>query len=236
MGQVGFDVLHKHLLNYFSIGGFPAVQTMPKSDWRMTLQGYVETTIMRDIIERYNISNVTLLKYLVTTLLKNAATTFSINKFYNDAKSQGYKIGKDTIHNYLSYVEDAFLSFIVPIYSESERVMHNQPKKIYAIDLGLINAVSANTNDLHGKLFENLIYLDLRRQNKKIYFYKTKSDFEIDFITVDNEGHRECLQVCWDDSDKTVIEREERALLAAKDELGIQGRIITPREYCRDLL
>ena len=100
-GQKTFDIMRNHLLNYFSIGGFPAVQHMPKNEWRDTLQGYVDTVILRDIVERHNVSNIVLLKYLTTTLLKNAASPFSVNKFYNDIKSQGYKIGKDTIYTYM---------------------------------------------------------------------------------------------------------------------------------------
>ncbi len=99
--QRTFDILCQYLLNYFSRGGFPAVQHMPINEWRETLQGYIDTVILRDIIERYHVTNVALLKYLTTTLLKNTATVFSVNKFYNDIKSQGYKVSKDTIHTYL---------------------------------------------------------------------------------------------------------------------------------------
>lgn len=230
-GQVGFDQHFQYLLNYFDVGGFPAVQTLSKHEWRDTLQNYVDTTIMRDIVERYAISNIAVLKYLVFTLLKNAATTFSIHKFYNDIKSQGYKISKDTIYNYLHYIEDAFLNFMIPVYSESVRLKQNQAKKTYAVDVGLINAVSLSTNELHGKLFENLIYLDLRRQNKKINYYYTQEGYEVDFITIDPDGNRECLQVCWDESDEKTLMREERGLMAAEKELGIKGRLITPRSY-----
>src|SRR3989338_659267 len=230
-GKITLDALQKHLREYLFLGGFPAVQLMSQGEWRETLQGYAETVMMRDVIERYKIENIVFFRYLMNTILKNAATTFSVNKFYNDAKSLGYKIGKDTIHLYLQYLEEAFLCFLVPIYSKSERATHNRSKKIYAIDTGLIHAVSLHSNDLYGKLFENLIYLDLRRQQKKVYFYKTKEGFEIDFITVDQEGRRACIQVCWDMSDEETVARETRALSAAKKELGISGVIITPSTY-----
>ncbi|AAO91509.2 ATP-binding protein [Coxiella burnetii] len=234
-GQQTFDILYQHLLNYFSRGGFPAVQHMPINAWRETLQGYIDTVILRDIIERYHVTNVALLKYLTTTLLKNAATVFSVNKFYNDIKSQGYKVSKDTIHTYLDYLEDAFLIFTVPIYSESERIKQNKPKKIYAIDNGLINAVSISLNNNHGRLLENLIYLDFRRQNKSIYFYHTQDGYEIDFVTVDKTGYRELIQVTWDTLEAKTLEREKRALREAQNELGIKGRIITAREYLREI-
>lgn len=234
-GQISYDRLFQHLLHYFSVGGFPAVQSLSNYDWRETLQGYIESTIIRDIIERYSVSNVALLRYLANTLLKNAASIFSVNKFYNDAKSQGYKIAKDTIHHYLTYLEDAFLCFLVPLYSESKRAASNHPKKIYAIDHGLVQALSLQTNDQYGKLFENLLYIDLRRQHKKVFYYQTKDAYEIDFVTIDKEGKRECLQICWNTENPETLAREERALQSAQKELKITGRLITPREYLREI-
>lgn len=232
-GQASFDVMQQQLLNYFSVGGFPAVQSMLKNEWRETLQSYVDTVILRDIVERHNITNIALLKYLILSLLKNAAATFSVNKFYNDIKSQGYKVSKDTIHNYLDYIQDAFLIFSVPYYSESERVKQNKPKKVYAIDTGLVNAISQSFSNNYGRLLENLVYLDLRRQNKNVYFYNTSDRYEIDFVTVDQENNRELIQVVWDMTDTQTIVREKRALKQAEKELGIKGKIITAREYLR---
>jgi uncharacterized protein len=233
-GQKSFDVMRKHVLNFFSTGGFPAVQPMSKGEWRSTLQGYVDTVILRDIVERHNVSNIVLLKYLTTTLLKNAATSFSVNKFCNDIKSQGYKISKATIYAYMAYIEDAFLVFTIPFYSESERVKQNRPRKIYAVDNGLVNANSLGTNDIYNKFLENQVYLDLRRQGKDVYFYKTKDDFEIDFVAVDQDGSRELIQVTWDMSDAKTAEREQRALRQAEKELGIKGRVVTLRDYLRN--
>lgn len=234
LGQKSFDKMRQHLLAYFTTGGFPAVQNMPKNEWRDTLQGYVDTVILRDIIERHNVTNTVLLKYLTTTLIKNAASPFSINKFYNDIKSQGYKVSKDTLHTYLDYIEDTFLISTVPFYSESERVKTNIPKKIYAIDNGLVKAGSLDTNDIYNKFLENQIYLDLRRQGKNVYFYKTKSDYEVDFVAVAKNGERELIQVTWNMDDHKTAEREQRALSEAQNELGIKGRIITMKDYLRE--
>lgn len=230
-GQISFDILHQHLLNYFVIGGFPAVQKMPQNEWRETLQGYVDTVILRDIVERHNITNIALLKYLVNTLIKNAAAPFSVNKFWNDTKSQGYKVGKDTVHQYLEYIQDAFLIFAVPHYGDSLRAKQNKPKKMYVIDNGLIQANTLGLNKTYGKLLENLVYLDLRRQGKSIYFYNTKGGAEVDFVTVDPEGKRELIQVCWDTSDAKTLEREQHALTQAEKELKLSGKIITVRDY-----
>ena len=235
-GQKSFDIMYHYLQKYFAKGGFPAVQHMQTYEWRETLQTYIDTVILRDLVERHNVTNINLLKYLINSLLLNAAAPFSVNKFYNDVKSQGYKVGKDTIYNYMSYIEDAYLAFSVPQYSESIRARQTTPKKIYAVDSGLININSLKITDLYGKLFENQIYLDLRRQGKEIYFYTTKDGYEIDFITIDKTGQREMLQIAWDLSSPAVLEREQRALKQAESELGFSGQIISVKDYLRNFV
>lgn len=226
-----YDIAHKQLLNFFNKGGFPGIQGMEMHDWRDTLQGYVNTVILKDIIERHKIHNISLLKYLTKTLLVNVASLFSVNKFCNDIKSQGYKLSRETIHNYLDFLEDTFLLYRINTYSESMRAQHTTPYKIYVIDNGLINAFSLKIRDLYHKCLENQIYLDLRRQDKEVYYYHTKDGYEVDFVTVDKKGEREIIQVTWDMNDPKTAEREQRALEQAEQELGIKGRIITSRDY-----
>ena len=235
-GQKSLDHHRQYLLNYFKMGGFPGVQSMPTNEHLESLQNYVEVLIFRDVIERHQISNVALLKYFIQFLLKSVSAPFSINKFYNDIKSQGYKVAKDTLYSYLDYIEDAYLVFSVPIFSESLRRIQTTPKKIYGIDNGLITANTFNLSANMGKMLENQVYLDLRRQGKKIFYYQTKDGYEIDFITQDLQGHHEMIQVVWDASDKDTLEREERALRQAEKELGFPGRLINWTSYLKSKL
>jgi hypothetical protein len=220
-------------LKYFRTGGFPGIQLMAPNEQLETLQNYVETVIFRDIIERYQISNISLMKYFINFLLKNFATSFSINKFYNDIKSQGHKAGKDTLYSYLNYLEDAFLIFTVPIFTESLRQMQTTPKKVYAIDNGLVLANTFNLSDNLGKLLENQVYLDLRREGKKIFYYQTSDGYEVDFITQDHRGKYEMIQVVWDMNDQKTMKRETRALQQAEQELGFSGRVLDYKDYLR---
>lgn len=234
-GQKALDHHRSYLLEYFHKGGFPGVQYMPSHEHLATLQSYVETVVFRDVIERYQISNISLMKYFINFLLKSIAAPFSVNKFYNDIKSQGYKVGKDTLYSYLNYLEDAFLIFTVPIFTESLRHMQTTSKKIYAIDNGLILANTFNLSDNLGKLLENQVYLDLRREGKKIFYYHTSDGYEIDFITQDNQGEYEMIQVVWDSKDQKTLERETRALRQAEQELGFPGRLLDYTHYLRQL-
>lgn len=234
-GKIALDTHRSYLLKYFQMGGFPGIQSMPANEQLETLQSYVGTVIFRDVIERHQISNISLMKYLIHSLLKNIATPFSVNKFYNDIKNQGYKAGKDTLHAYLGYLEDAFLIFTVPLFTESPRQAQTNPKKIYAIDNGLILANTFNLSDNLGKLLENQVYMDLRREGKKIFYYQTSDGYEIDFITQDSLGKYEMIQVMWDATDEVAFEREKRALNQAEKELNIPGKVIDYTHYLRGL-
>lgn len=235
-GKENLDKYRSHLLDYFQKGGFPGVQSLSKHERLQMLQNYVEVVVFRDIVERHKISNIKLLKYFTNTLLKNTASRFAINKFYKDISSQGYKVGKDTLYGFLEHLEDAFLIYTVPIFSESLRASENIPKKIYAVDNGLIHANTFNLSANFGKLLENQVYLDLRRQKKEIFYYNTSSGYEIDFVTRDQEGQYELIQVVWDKNDTATLEREERALAEAEKELGIKGRMIDYESYLRSLI
>jgi len=232
-GKKMLDYQRQYLLEYFQRGGFPGVQSMALNDQLQTLQNYVETVVFRDVVERYQIGNISLLKYLIHSLLKNIGAPFSVNKFYNDIKSQGYQVGKDTLYAYLSYLEDAFLIFTVPIFTESLRGRKTTPKKIYAIDNGLIQANSFNLSGNFGRLLENQVYLDLRREKKNIFYYQTSDGYEIDFVAQDKQGNFELFQVVWDASDPKTLEREQRALDQAKKELGVSGELIDLTTYLR---
>lgn len=235
IGKIAIDTIGKHFLNFLNRGGFPAVQAISDNNHRETLQNYVETVIFRDVIERHNVTNITLLKYLTNTLLKNFSSLFSSNKFYNDIKSQGYQAAKDTIYNYTAHLEDSYLISTVPLFTESLRQAQLTPKKIYVVDNGLIQANIFSQPDNLGRLLENQIYLDLRRENKKIFYYKTKSGYEIDFVTQSPDGYRELIQVTWDMNNEQTQTREERALKEAMQELNIPGKIITKESYIRNL-
>lgn len=227
------DLMMQSLKAYINEGGFPEVQGLLIGDRRQILQDYVELVIVKDIIERYRITSISLIKYMIQTLIKNPATGFSINKFSKDIKSQGLSGAKNTISDYLNHIEDAYLTFSVPLFSESIRKVESNPKKIYVIDTGLIKAFSFSFSQNWGHLFENLIFLDLKRKGHKIFYYLTHARYEVDFLVEDRLGEKKLYQVVWDASDLQTMEREMRALKIAEDELGIKGELITVETYLR---
>ena len=105
------------------------------------LQDYIDLIVYRDIIERFGVSNTFLLKRLVKFCLTNISTFVSLNKLYNDFKSEGLKISRNTVYEYISHIEDAFALFTVPAYAQSMREQWRNPRKIYAGDVGFKTAM-----------------------------------------------------------------------------------------------
>lgn len=240
LGRDEKDRYGKLLREYLTEGGFPEVVGKPQMQWMRILQDYVSVVTYRDIIERHHITNTALIDYLIHYLLKNGATSFSTNKLFNTLSSQGFSVSRSTLYDYMSYIEDAFLVFTIPVFSESIRKAQNNPKKLYVVDSGLVNAHQLSVIPFYGRLFENLIYLDLRRRGDEIYYYLTEERYEVDFFTRSVDGSLNLYQVAWEMESEETRAREERALEKATQELNAQGveakgMIITRDTYLKFL-
>src|SRR3990167_8938232 len=104
------------------------------------------------------------IRELLKHLLSQSAKEFSINKIYNDFKSKGAKISKYSMYEYLNYLEDSFIVMPVSNYSESGR--KQTLRKSYAIDTGFTRMLSFSLSKDLGRLFETLIFLELKRRGK----------------------------------------------------------------------
>jgi predicted AAA+ superfamily ATPase len=236
MGKKTLDQLQGHLKRYLNQGGFPEIMHIDEIDRSRVLQDYVSVVTFRDIVERYHISNLSLVKYMIKYFVSHPGTNFSVNKFANDLKSQGILAAKSTVYDYLTYLEDVYLAFFVPLHADSLKKVNANPKKMYSIDFGLSKVYSLNQSENLGRYFENLVYLDLRRQGCEVYYYLTKDRKEVDFLSKDLLGNWRLYQVCWNISDEKTLERESSALEQAKQELKLDGEIITPYQYFKTFL
>ncbi len=227
------DKLRQLFYQYLSEGGFPEIISFDPEVKQKTLQEYLDVVIYRDIIERHNIKSPNVIKHMILSMIYNVGKPFAVNKFYNELKSQGYHIGKDMLYEYADHIEDAYLAFTAASYDKSIRQVHTSPKKLYAIDPGMVRALTLDYESDLGRLFENIVYLDLKRLGYKISYYLTSERYEIDFLAQTPRGHKKFFQVAWDMQNANTIEREERALQAGMKELKIDGEIITLDSYLR---
>jgi predicted AAA+ superfamily ATPase len=204
--------LENRFAQYLENGGFPEVQTLSPDLRVRVLQEYIDVVIFRDVVERHGVENLPALRYLERSLLASPAGRFSVSKLFNDLKSQGMRVGKDTLYEYLAHLEDSFLLFTATVASASARVRQVNPRKCYPIDPALAAAVSFRASSDVGHLLETVVYLELRRRGWTIGYVTTKSGYEVDFLAEDFRGSRELVQVCADLGDLATRQRELRAL------------------------
>lgn len=221
--------LQHEMGRYLDIGGFPEVQSMDDALRREVLQNYLDVVILRDVVERHSVSNTVVLRALMRHIMSSPSTRLSMNKFYNDLKSQGITCSKVNLYSYMDHLTDSFLFYQVPIHSRSERARRVNPNKVYAIDSGLLKAVSLRSGENRGALLENIVYMHLRRQGFAPEYYVTRKEGEVDFLVAPEEREsRKLIQVCWDMNDPETRNRELRALLCAMNELGMnRGTVVT---------
>lgn len=217
--------------DYMVYGGFPETVGCSERIWRKTLQDYISLILYRDVVERHNIKNHGLVKYFVRHLLQNISSPLSVNKLFNDLKSQGFSVSKDTLHLYLSYVEDAYAFFTVPIFSNSLRVQQVNYRKLYCVDIGLSEASVLGIAERQGAILENLVYMEIRRNDRnKIYYYKTGSNQEIDFFVINEKREKQLIQVAFNLDEPSTRRRELSAMFEAMEELSVLSAIIITRD------
>ena len=206
---------------FFAVGGFPEVQALPDDLWRRTLQSYVEIAVLRDIAERNGITNLPALRFLVRRLLRSVGSPVSAHGLFQDLKSQKLAAGKDTVYEYLQHIEDSYLLLTLPLCTDSERRRQMNPRKVYAVDHGLVRANTPSHILDTGHHLENIVYLELRRRSELAGYYLTRSKREVDFVTTSASGQRQLVQVCATLDAEGTRERELRALDEAAEETGI---------------
>jgi predicted AAA+ superfamily ATPase len=228
-------LLENRWRRYLLEGGFPEVQELEGTLRRRVLQEYLDLVILRDVVERYNVANVVALRYLIRHLIGAPSTHFSVHRFHNDLRSQGIRCSKNTLHDFLSYLSDCYLFFVVPMCSPSTRARMVNPKKVYAIDTGLAHACSRRPQPDMGHLLENSVFLDLRRRRWTIEYYRTRGGHEVDFLATDDLSRRYLIQVAVDLSRPDTRQREVRALAEAMDELHLPQAFLLTLDDDEDL-
>jgi predicted AAA+ superfamily ATPase len=210
--------LEKSFLEFLSVGGFPEVQLMPAPTRLEVLQGYVDTVLFRDIVERHRVTQVAALRWLTRQFLKNPATSFSVHRFHRDLRSQGESIAKDALHAMGGHLEDAFLIRSVYLATESERQRQSNPRKVYPVDQGMIPAFDRSGRTNLGHALETAVLHDLDRRRAEVGYVKTAEGFEVDFLARFPDGTEELIQVCADPTQPETLNRELRALSEAQKE------------------
>lgn len=212
------SILDRHFRVYLAEGGFPESQGASPRDRSNLLRTYVDVAILRDVIERHGVSNPIALRWLQRHLLASPGAPFSIQKFFDALKSQGLPVSKNTLHEYLAHLEDAFLVRTVSLHTASERQRMVNPRKAYPVDPGLISLYERTGRANLGHALETAILLELERRGCTIDYVRTREGYEVDFLARAPGGQAALIQVSADVNDPGTHDREVRALAAASTE------------------
>ena len=220
--------LDRALRRYLAEGGFPEAQGAAPRDRAALLGGYVDVVILRDVIERHDVTNPLALRWLQRQLLANPGGPFSVKKHYDTLRSQGVSVGKDTLHSYLAYLEDAFLVRTVALHSASERQRMVNPRKSYPVDPGLIALFERSGRTHHGRALETVVLIELERRGFEVAYVRTKEGFEVDFLAHRAGEKPRLIQVCLESEGDETWDRELRALEAgAREHSSARPMLVT---------
>jgi predicted AAA+ superfamily ATPase len=216
----------KHLLDgLLEYGGFPTVALKLSHETAFDILGsHAKTVLLQDVAPRLGIRKPIDLEKLYVYLVSNISALFSYTNL-----SKLFSLSDKSIKEYVQALNDAYLVCEVDLFSYSLKQQIRSQKKIYAIDTGQAIAMGFKFSANRGHLLENLILLELKRLSLQIYYYKSRTGYEVDFVATD-KGKIALIQVAWDINPIETYQREVRALKESMQELHCQTALILVAE------
>ena len=202
--------------HYLTKGGFPEYLLKENPE---ILYNLLSDIVMKDIALRFKIKNTNILNKIAIYLISNVGKEFS----YNSIKKMFSIKSVQSVIDYVYYLENTYLIFTIPQFSYSYKQQQINPKKVYSIDNGFSYNNSASFSKDKGKMLENLVFINLRKRNHEIFYFKDKN--ECDFVVKEREKVIQAIQVCYDFNEENK-DRELNGLLNALKEFKLQEGVI----------
>ncbi len=205
------------LPNYLRLGGFPAVhlQKYTQDEVYTIVRDIYNSTIFTDIVKRNQIRKVDQLERIVRFAFDNVGHTFSAASISKYLKSENRAIDNETVYNYLSKLESAYILHRCSRYDIQGKEILKTQEKFYLADPALRYSVLGYSSDSVAAMLENMVYLELLRRGYDVYVGKLDST-EIDFIAVRQEN-KLYIQVAQEISSPETEKREYGRLLDIRD-------------------
>ena len=216
----GSSEMLRYFNKYLQFGGFPEITLIDDENIkRDILREYLDGIFYRDVVERYEIRNITEIKTLRNILVNLYSNEVSIKKITNLLKEFNTKMSRESIYNYLEYFKNSYLIFLLNNFSyKTGMVSHS---KLYVID-GMWN-FSFSFSKNKGRILENIVFLELRKkgfiENENLFYCKGRN-YEVDFLVLDDDGNKELIQVCYELNEMNK-DRELRAFEKALKGLNL---------------
>lgn len=204
---------------YLYQGGYPETVGNDERINFMLLQEYFNTVMYRDIIEQHQPANYRYLRYLFHRIADNTGKTTGLTKIYNELKTRGYAVSRNSIYEMTDIGEAVYLYKRISRFDKSLIKRENADKKCYFIDNGMLRALGSRFSENKGMLLENLVFWQLYRQYGNIYttdiFYYKDTYHECDFVLYKEGGKALPVQVCWELRTEDTRQREMKGILKA---------------------
>ncbi len=208
--------LERKFSMYMENGGFPYLLNISEETDKIDyLKGIYNTIVLKDIVTRIKISDISILESIVKFMFDNVGNLTSAKKISDTLTSFGRKITSPTVEKYLSALVDAFILQKVSRYDISGKQYLKTTEKYYVTDLGLQRFL-LNKNKLNlGHNLENIVFLELIRRGYKVYIGKVGA-LEVDFIA-EGFGYTTYYQVAYTLNTEEILARELKPLNSIKD-------------------
>lgn len=207
------------LMHYLIMGGLPGLQSFKpeeKSQINDYFEGVYNTVLVKDIVSREKVRNVTQLENIIRFVADNIGKPSSITNIVRYMTSKNEKISDETVSNYLKYLQDAFLAIPVKRFDIHGKMLLESNNKYYFSDHGIRNYLCGY--DMRGsieKIMENVVWNHLRRQGFEVTVGILRAG-EIDFVAT-KADKRIYVQVTYLLASDATVKREFGNLLAIKD-------------------
>jgi uncharacterized protein len=199
------------LEDYLRWGGFPEVVLADEALKPLILGEYASLMLYRDVVERYGVRNGAVMRELLRFAFRNTACLLNVSKLHRDFSSIGFSVSKNTLFEYLGFLADSYLLFLVPKHERSLRKQAHNPKKIHVVDPGLVAAFQGNPDRDVGRKLETAVFLHVRRDRKDL-FYQANGG-EVDLLDEDGAVF---WNTCWSLSDPDTVRRERQSMSFAR--------------------
>lgn len=216
--------------DYLRYGGYPETVEV-----RAIANGYLSTLfdsiIWKDVAKRHRVRNINDLNNLAMYLITNFCNPMSFNDVAIDLGLSSVS----TTKKFMGYLNEPYLFFYLPRYNHKLKWMKKAPQKVYIVDNGFVAAKAFNLSDNLGRLLENLVFVELLRRGydteKSLFYYRSHTDKETDFVIRQGTHIISLIQVCYDMSNPKTEKREIDSLIACAEELKCNNLlIITAKE------
>ena len=217
-----------NLLNKYIYGSYPEAIIYEKEREKI-LSDILDVTIYRDIVERYSVKNLKALRLTITGVANSPY--FSVHKFSNYLNSIGIKVSKNSIYNYLEYLNDAMIVYPLRRFSYSYKEMHQTIPKMYFVDNGLLSI--QGIQDV-GRFMEGVVFIEFLRKgmnvNKNLFYYRNL-DYEVDFVIKEGSTIKQLIQVTYASGRDEIEKREIKSLIKASEQLKCDNLLIITWDY-----